>query len=289
MKHIFYLLRTEQWLKNVLIFAPLFFASKFMEQDKLMICLIFFISFSMMASGVYIINDIMDVENDKIHPKKKFRTIASGAISIKSAIIIAAILILGSLIVSYFTSIMACLLIIGYLTLNVLYSLGLKKIALLDLVIIATGFLIRIVLGGIAANVQISVWLILMTFLLSTFILFAKRRDDLVILENTNIKIRDSLDGYNFEFVNAGLIITGSVTIVSYIMYCLSEEFIKHTGKTYLFITSFFVMIGILRYLQLTFVKNVTGNPIQILFKDFFLLGVVALWMVSFYIFLYIQ
>lgn len=222
MKNISLLLRVEQWIKNILVFSPAFFASQLNYANTLN-CTILFFAFSFVASAVYILNDLNDVEKDKLHEKKKHRAIASGKIGRKAAIVIFFISLSIGLSIGYYVSLHCLFILIMYMIINVFYSVWLKKIALIDLIIVSSGFLLRVYAGSAATNIHPSVWLTLITFLLSVFILFAKRRDDLLIMNknNTNSIIRDSISGYNFEFVNAGMIVTSAVLIVAYIMYCL--------------------------------------------------------------------
>ena len=287
MKNILLLLRVEQWIKNILVFSPIFFASQLLHQSILK-CILLFFAFSFVASGVYIINDLNDVEKDKLHEKKKNRAIASGKVSKKLALIIMLITLFIGLLIAFLISLNCLYILLAYLTINFFYSLWLKKIPLVDLIIVSSGFLLRIFAGGTTSNVHLSVWLILITFLLSIFILFAKRRDDLLIMNKSNTLMRDSIHGYNFEFVNAGMLVTSSVLIVAYIMYCLSPITMQKTNGQYLYLTSFFVIIGVLRYLQITFVYNKSGNPIQVLVKDLFLQIIIVGWILMFYILLYI-
>lgn len=282
MKNIILLLRVEQWIKNLLVFSPVFFAAQ-ITQDKFLKCILLFISFSLIASAVYIINDINDVEKDRLHEKKKNRAIAAGKVSIKWALVIFTIILVTGLILAYFVAQNCLYILIVYLVINILYSLWLKKIPLVDLIIVSSGFLLRVFAGGFATNIHLSVWLILVTFLLSVFILFAKRRDDLLIMDKSKIIMRDSISGYNFEFVNAGMLVTSSVLIVAYIMYCFSTIILQKPNGEYLYFTAFFVIIGVLRYLQITFVFHKSGNPIQVLLKDTFLQLTILAWLIIFY------
>jgi decaprenyl-phosphate phosphoribosyltransferase len=286
-KNIALLLRIEQWIKNILVFSPAFFASR-LYPENLVKCFILFIAFSLVASAVYIVNDLNDVEKDKLHEKKKHRAVAAGKVTKKLALVIFFICLVFGMLLSIIVSVDCFYVLLIYFANNLLYSLWLKKIALLDLIIVSSGFLLRVFAGGLAVNVHLSIWLILITFLLSVFILFAKRRDDLVITDKTSTVVRDAIAGYNFEFVNAGMLITASVLIVAYIMYCLSPDSLQRNNGQHLYLSSFLVIIGVLRYLQITFVFNKSGNPIQVLLKDRFLQLLVIGWVIFIYILLYI-
>ena len=173
----------------------------------------------------------------------------------------------------------------GYVILNLAYSGFLKHIAIIDVVCIAIGFVLRIRAGGVAGDVAISPWIMIMTFLLAMFLALAKRRDDLLLDDGPGV--RKSLDGYNMEFVSSGMIVMASVIIVSYILYAVSPEVIEKHGTANLYLTAFWVIVGLLRYMQITFVKNQSGSPTLILLKDYLLQATVLLWLVSIYLLIY--
>jgi decaprenyl-phosphate phosphoribosyltransferase len=170
---------------------------------------------------------------------------------------------------------------------NLLYSFKLKHYAIVDITIIALGFIIRIMVGGVATNIHLSKWLVLMTFLLAVFLALAKRRDDLIILENSGKSLRKSLDGYNLVFVNHSMVFISSVIVVAYIMYTISDEVVLRIKNDYFYITSFFVLLGILRYLQITYVENNSGSPSKILLKDPFTIINLMLWASLVFYFIY--
>lgn len=281
MKSYIQLLRPKQYIKNLFIFAPLLFSFSFNDPQKVIVTVYTFIIFSLTASSIYIVNDILDLEEDRNHPKKKTRPIASGKISVNSGLAVSGVLVVISLISSYLIN-KELLLIIGiYLVNNLLYSLKLKHVSVLDILMIALGFLLRVIAGGIAGGIYISMWIILMTFLLSVFLGFAKRRDD-VLLSEKGLTTRKNIDGYNLEFINAVMVLMAAVTIVAYISYTVSPEVLAKFGTHNLYLTSFFVIAGILRYMQITFVNENSGNPTDLVFKDRFLQLVIGLWIISF-------
>ena len=180
MKTAIKLLRVKQWVKNVFVFLPAFFGGVFFEVDSITLLLGFF-AFSLLASSIYIINDLKDAESDKRHPKKRNRPIASGKIKPLQALIIAAILFLASgFTATFFLPSSSWFILALYFTVNVLYSFYLKHLAIVDLILVASGFVFRIIVGSLIASVQLSYWLLLMTFLFSLFIVIAKRRDDCI-------------------------------------------------------------------------------------------------------------
>jgi decaprenyl-phosphate phosphoribosyltransferase len=282
------LLRPKHWIKNTFVFLPVFFAGELFSNVKFYECLAGFIIFSLSASAIYALNDIFDVEEDRLHPDKKNRPIASGEISIKSAVFIAIALFVISLGSAYYLDFTFFICIVIYVVLNLAYSFGLKNIAILDLFIVSFGFLLRLIGGGELSAVPVSHWLLIMVLLLSLFLVLGKRRDDLILVENGNKSIRKASSGYNLEFTNACLTLLSAVMIVSYIMYTVSEEVQAQYDSQYLFLTCIFVIAGLMRYLQITMVEKESGSPIKILYKDVFLLVVLLAWVFSFYILLYV-
>ncbi len=280
-------LRIHQWTKNLFLFLPLFFAGAFLEWNPLLSCILGFVLFSLTASAVYIINDIRDVEEDRLHPEKKHRPFASGAWSMRSGQVLAALLVGGSFAVAYWLQPNFLWVLLAYFAINLAYSAGLKKVALLDITMIATGFVLRVVAGGVLAVLPISSWIIIMTFLLALFLGLAKRRDDLLILRDSGKKLRQSLDGYNLPFIQSAMVLMAGVVMVSYIMYTMSPEVIARMGSDKLYITGLFVLIGLLRYLQLTLVFEKSGNPSKILLKDRGIQLSLLLWVLSFVVLLY--
>lgn len=280
------LLRIHQYTKNLFIFLPLFFAGRITELNLLLNAFLGFILFCFMSSAVYIFNDLWDIREDKSHPTKRNRPIASGAVSKKQAVILMTVFMVISLGFSYFLSQGFFILLVWYLALNLAYSIKLKHISILDITVIAIGFLIRLIAGSSLTGVPLTIWIIFMTFLLALFISLAKRRDD-VILASDEKKTRRNIDGYNFEFINAGMTVMASVMIVSYIFYTISPEIQEKFHTQYLYFTSLFVIVGILRYLQITFVENKSGSPTEILLKDVFLQVTIYSWLLTFLLIIY--
>lgn len=290
MKNILLLLRPHQWLKNLFIFLPLFFDRRLLDWTYLYPTLIAFVAYNFAASAVYCFNDIWDMAADRLHPKKCKRPIASGAITVRGGyFVMAACLAISFVILSLCERRNALFAIIGfYLMMNIAYCAFLKRIALVDIFIIAVGFVLRIWVGGVATGIHLSHWIVLMTFLLALFLAFAKRRDDVVIYEDTGVKARKNINRYNLPFMNQAISIIASVTMVCYIMYTVSEEVISRIHSPYLYLTSAFVLLGLLRYLQLTVVDVKSGSPTKVLMKDRFVQMCVLLWIATFFLILYI-
>ncbi len=269
---------------------PLFFHGGILDPQLFTKAFMAFLGFSFLTSSIYVFNDLRDLAEDRLHPEKKFRPIAAGKVSPNFAKYLLVILVTISLLIFYiyfgFSWVWLCVAI--YFIQNILYTIWLKKIALVDVIIISLGFIIRIFLGSAATGVYLSHWIIITTFLLALFLAFAKRRDDILLTSQTGIKHRSNIDGYNLEFLNAAIIISSAIVVVAYIMYTTSAEVILRTGKN-IYLTSFFVVIGIFRYLQIVFVKQQSGNPTKIFLKDVFLQLVMLGWLISFGIILYLK
>ncbi|QCK13892.1 decaprenyl-phosphate phosphoribosyltransferase [Mangrovivirga cuniculi] len=285
LKTYFHLLRIDQWVKNTFLFIPLFFAGDFFKSTKLLDLLIGFISFSLIASSIYIFNDYRDRENDRKHPKKKYRPIASGKVSTTIAFGIMTLCLITGLALGYFLDYRFIILLLIYLLINITYSLGLKQVAILDMIMVSSGFVIRVIAGGVISHVPLSQWLIVMVYLLSLFIVLAKRRDDVYHYTVSGNLTRQSVTNYNLEYMTATLVLISGVIIVSYLMYCLSPN--ANIQSEHLYATSLFVISGILRYLQITIVDNKSGSPTRILYKDKFSVVNLILWVISFYIIIY--
>lgn len=282
------LARPHQYVKNGFVFLPLIFGHQLFNPDDVGTVLMAFAGFCLASSAVYVFNDLQDVEEDRSHPVKCHRPLASTRISPRQALGFAGLLSIGSLGLSLSLANWSYLsILIAYLLLNSAYSLKLKHMAVIDVVVVSTGFVLRVFAGGVVIGLLPTHWLVLMTFLLALFISLAKRRDDLLLARSSNSS-RKSLDGYNLEFVSGAMMIMAAVTIVSYILYTVSPDVIHKHGSNHLYLTSFWVIIGLLRYMQITFVCEKSGSPTQVLLKDVFLQVVMVLWLISFVVLIYV-
>lgn len=282
MKAVIKLLRLHQWIKNLFLFAPLFFAFDFSSKNVSYVST-GFILFCLAASAAYIFNDYHDIAEDRAHPTKKNRPLANGSVSRQKAIVLMCLLfgvsMGGALVLSYpFALILAI-----YFGMNMAYTYFLKHISILDITIIAVGFVLRIYGGAVLIDTDPSMWIVLVTFLLALFLALAKRRDDCLLALN-GMKTRKNINGYNLEMVNTAMTLMAGVTIVSYIMYTVSPEVIQRLGTDNLYITSLFVILGILRYMQLTFVEQNSGSPTKLVLQDRFLQLVLIGWICCFYL-----
>jgi 4-hydroxybenzoate polyprenyltransferase len=278
------LIRVKHWVKNFFVFLPAFFAGKpenLLSADTFLM----FFAFCLGASSIYIINDIVDVEKDKLHPVKKKRPIASGKISVRQALVLFVIVLLIWSVILYFLH-SAALFVLSYFIINVFYSFRLKNISILDVTSISIGFVLRVWGGGAVMDIEISHWMTIMVFLLSISMAFAKRRDDLLIdVEKTSI--RKSLSGYTIPFLDIAKSISFSITLIAYILYSISPEVTERLGTDKLYITSLFVFCGIMRYIQISVVDKKAGSPVDLLLKDRFTQITILLWTLSLSIIIY--
>lgn len=291
--NLFKLIRPHQWLKNVFVMIPMFFGGSLLDPSDIRASVITFFAFSFIASSVYCFNDIIDVDADRRHPVKCKRPIASGAISVKSAWALMALMFLLSagmvcLLDTYTHIIQVGLVILVYYILNILYCSKLKQYAIVDVCIIAFGFVLRVLAGGFATDIVLSNWLVLMTFLLTLFLSFAKRRDDVLRMNETGEPPRKNTIRYNLTFINQAITITASVTLVCYIMYTVSPEVVNRFHSDLLYLTSVFVLLGLLRYIQITVVDKKSGDPTKMMLRDRFTQCVVLVWALTFLVLIYV-
>lgn len=286
------LLRPLQWIKNVFVFAPIFFSNHLLDRDYLFPTIIVSAAFCLISSSIYCFNDLHDVEADRLHPKKCKRPIASGNVSVKGGYAMMAICLVGAfallLLSNSINTPYLYIIVGGYWLMNIAYCVKLKQIAILDVSIIAIGFVMRVLAGGLAVDIWVSHWLVMMTFLVTLFLALSKRNDDYRIYEQTGIKPRVSITGYNKTFINEATAIVASVTMVSYIMYTMSEDVISRLGTRYVYLTSGWVLAGLLRYLQNMIVYGLSGSPTKSLVKDHFIQFCILGWILSFFAIIYL-
>lgn len=290
MKQYINLLRPKHWAKNLFLFVPSFFAGKFFELHDITLLIGGFIAFSFLASSIYIINDYRDIEDDRKHPEKCKRPLASGAVKKNAALVISILLTLAGFTIAYFVDRSGKFLFVTaiYYMLNLSYSFGLKNISIVDILIVATGFVLRVKGGAVLGNINTTSWFIIMTFLLALFMAIAKRRDDVLLKTNTGVEMRKSMKGYSLEFLNTLLGLFCAIIIVSYVNYTVSPVSFQKFGHR-LYYTSLFVIAGMMRYLQITFIHNKAGSPTDVLYKDRFIQVTLVLWAASFFVILYLR
>ena len=284
----FNLLRSNHWIKNLFLYIPIFFAGEFQRLEKIKVVFFAFFAFCSIASAIYIVNDIMDIDSDKQHPVKCKRPLAAGLVTLKEAWLVFIILLFAGIFFSWLTaSNLFAILLLSYFVINIGYSLGLKRVPIIEILIVSSGFVLRAIGGGIVADVEVSQWMLMMIFLLALFLALAKRRDDFFVSKQSGKSIRESIKHYNIEYINALLIMVSGIIIVAYLMYVISPEVINRFHSKYLYITSIFVIAGMMRYLQITLVENKSGSPTRILYRDNFIRITLALWILTFYLIIY--
>ena len=294
MKKYLKLLRVEQWVKNLFVFVPLFFSGSIKNLDLLSKSIFAFIIFSLAASVVYILNDYNDIEADRQHPEKRKRPLASGAISKPKALSILAGLVVVDIALIlfaqfYFNEILwKFATIIGvYFVMNLAYTFKLKHVPIIDIFIIATGFVLRVLAGGYITGIKISQWAVLLTFVLALVLAIGKRRGE---LSNAQVsgKTRRALDGYNVQFADITLSISVTLAIICYLMFTLSPE-VQARFHERVFYTVIFVVFAFLRYLQQTLVYNRTESPTKIVYRDRYIQVTLLLWVATFLIQIYFK
>ena len=290
-RHIIKVARPTHWIKNIFVFLPVFFGGALLNTTEVVAAALTFMSFSLAASAIYCLNDIIDVDADRAHPVKCKRPIASGAITIPQAYGMMTVSLLISIVLMFLLPeghAKSILVIIAYFVINVAYCLRLKEYAIIDVCIIASGFVLRILAGGYATGVHLSKWIVLMTFLLTLFLAFAKRRDDVLRMNTTGRAPRKNTSRYNLTFINQAITITGSVMVVCYVMYTVSPEIIAQFATDKLYLTSILVILAILRYLQISVVDEKSGDPVKVAFSDRATQLILLAWMLSFLIIIYL-
>jgi len=282
--NLFILARPKQWLKNIFVFAALIFAVKFFDLSAILKTILGFIAFCLTSSSIYIINDICDKEKDRLHPQKKNRPLAADKISVNQALIFSIVLLIIGLIIGYLVSPTTKYFLYSllfYFAITCAYSFYLKNFVILDVIIIAIGFVIRAIAGAFIINVEISNWLLFCSFLLALLIGFGKRRNELITLgENANSH-RKNLKEYTTTITDYFILIISSAAIIAYSLYCMSERTRQQFHTDNLKYTIPFVVYGILRYIYIIIYNNEGGEPENLLLKDKGLLINFLLWTIS--------
>ena len=280
--------RPKQWIKNFFIFAPLIFSQNLFNVPLMIKSAIAFAAFCLLSSSLYILNDIRDLDEDKHHPVKSKRPLASGEVNRIQAWLAFALLLTASGIVSVLflnRNFMVPLLI--YVILQFSYSFGLKHVIILDVFVVAAGFIIRVVAGGFAINVYISHWLLICMLLLALFLALSKRRHEMVLLGEEAVNHRPILGEYSPYLLDQMIAVVTASTIIAYCLYTISAETVTRFGTYELIYTVPFVLYGIFRYLYLIHRKSEGGSPETLIIKDRPLLFDVFLWVVAVVVIVY--
>lgn len=293
------LLRPRQWIKNVAVFAAIVFAGELFNLVSLWKVILGVLVFCGLSSAIYAINDIFDVAKDRLHPFKKFRPLARGDLSISHALIVAVVLIIASLVVASFVTPAFFLLTIVYLFLQLSYSIFLKHIAIIDILAIAAGYILRVYAGEFASGYHISVWLLLTTIAISLFLAIGKRRSELTLIskysEAQKAAVRKSLSHYSERLLDVYASIFATSTFISYALFTFLENprgfkislgvllpdfFPEFFQRKWLMITIIPVVYGLMRYLQDIYEKHEGESPDKVLTSDIPLLTTVVIWII---------
>ncbi len=268
-KTIAKLIRVPQWIKNLFVLVPLVFSMNILHPDLLKNALIAVFCLCLASSLVYIINDVVDRDADKLHPKKKYRPIASGIISIPKAILIAAVLLVINIVLCVQLSQSFILANFAYILLNIFYTFYAKNVVLLDIFSIAAGFMLRVIAGAYAINVEISSWLLLTTMFLSLFLAVMKRRSELVLTaDTTHNSTRKVLTNYSVAFTDQMATVSAAAVIICYALYTTSQRTIDVFKTEELIFTTPFVVFGIFRYMYLVYKYDQGENTTEIMLHD---------------------
>lgn len=283
------LLRPAQWSKNLLLFAALLFSGHLFQAGDFARVSASFVCFCLVASGAYVMNDLRDCERDRQHPIKSRRPLPAGRVSRRTAVATSLSLMTVAVAASFGLGSAFALLTIGYLLLQIAYTFALKEMVILDVMAIASGFVVRAVAGGVVIGVPISPWLIICTFLLALFLGFSKRRHEIVLLEDNATDHRTSLREYSPYFLDQMISVVTASTVIAYASYTASPEVHARLGTDKLYLTIPFVLFGIFRYLYLVHQKEEGGNPTQLLLSDRPLQAGVLAWVITAAFLLYWQ
>lgn len=286
LKNYLKLIRVKHYLKNFLVFAPLLFSGNFFEGNYLINTILAFIAFSLMASVVYIINDIRDVEKDRLHPIKKNRPIASGSVSKIEGIILAIIIFIISFAINVFisTSPISYVILLGYLLMNIAYSFGLKNIPIIDILILSIGFLLRVFYGAVIINISVSNWLYLTILAISFYLGLGKRRNEIDRSKDS----RKVLKQYNRAFLDKNMYMCLSLTIMFYSLWCVDPiNTSRFSGINYLLITVPLVILICMKY-SLDIEGDSFGDPVDVVFSDKVMLALIAIYVILMILILYV-
>ncbi|MBN1688957.1 MAG: decaprenyl-phosphate phosphoribosyltransferase [Candidatus Omnitrophica bacterium] len=279
-------MRPRQWVKNIVVFVPLVFGLRLLRIDLAISSILVFLTYTAMMGAVYIFNDILDYENDRLHPIKKLRPIASGQLSFRKGWAAVLILALISLFFAFCINVQLGILMIFVIIINWLYSCYLKQVVIVDVVCFSLFYIFRLLAGALVVEVALSHWVIICTGLLAMFVGFGKRRSELVLMQKKANKQRKVLSSYSVPYLDLCLVIMSSAAILTYILYTVSEQAIYYSGNK-LYFTVPFVIYGVMRYLFLVIEKNKGEDPIRIFLRDKGMIGTFILWLILFGFFLY--
>lgn len=283
MKTYLQLLRAKSWVKNGFLFLPAVFSLKLLDEQLMLHLIMGFLVFSLSSSFIYLHNDLKDAPHDALHPRKKFRPIASGKVSRGNALLASAAVLFAALMLFYFSALPTSFLglMVSYLTVNLLYVFWLKNVALLELFVVAMNFVLRVLAGCAILDVTPSHWILVVTFFLSFLMVVVKRKAEILQLDARAKEHRAVLASYSISFLNNLVYIAATITITAYLLYSIDPKVMQNLGSEYLIYSSLFVFLGIIRLIQISEMQlhEGEGDPTTLLFKDPILLGTVITWM----------
>ena len=271
-------MRPKQLSKNVLVFAALLFSKNLLNVSMSLKVVSGFILFSAITGATYLMNDIVDRNSDRFHPEKSNRPIASGRLPVAVAASSAALLVCVGLTGAYMLGVRFLVVAVSYFLLQIMYSFVLKRIVILDVLALTTGFVLRVLAGGVVIQVEISSWLLICTFLLALFLALCKRRHELTLLADGAASHRKVLNEYSIPLLDQMISMTTASTLIAYTLYTLSERTVAKFGTERLVYTVPFVVYGIFRYLYLVHIKKAGGSPETLLFTDVSLISGILSW-----------
>ncbi len=283
------LIRPKQWVKNLFVLGPLVFAKDLFLLSADIEAFRALLAFCFAASAVYVLNDIADRDADRVHPEKKFRPVAQGTVSLSEAYILAGLLLAGVALITVGMDSRFILIITSYVLVNLAYSFKLKDVVLLDVFIIAAGFMMRVIGGAYAIQVETSTWLVLCTLFISLFLGFAKRRGELVLVSDALYPERKVLQRYRVSFLDQMLTISAAATVISYALYTVAPRTLQVFGTDKLIYTTVFVIYGVFRYLYLIHMTTTTENPTNAIISDRPILITAFLWVVACVVLIYFR
>lgn len=275
-KNIIKLFRIKQWIKNAFVGAAIIFSGKFTEVESILYVFIAFVLFCLTASSVYIVNDILDKDKDKLHPKKKLRPIASGAVSTKSAIIVLLINLILVFTTAFIVKIKLFNILAFYFILNIMYCFKLKHMIIVDVMTIAAGFILRVAAGAVVIGVTVSEWLLMCTGLLSLYLGFSKRKNELLVMDRDAKNHRKTLSAYGVDYLNRITLILMALVIATYILYA-----VLGTSHKKIIYTIPFVIYGTFKYEYLVTNYNKGGSPEDAFTEDLPFLINIGLWTIT--------
>ena len=278
---LFKSIRPQQWLKNLFIFAPLIFSENIFNRSMFLQSLLAFAVFCLLSGALYILNDLKDLEEDRIHPIKSKRPLAAGKLKKRQAITAFVILSFISLLFASLVNEEFLWVCLVYYVLQIAYSFALKHVVILDVFIVASGFFLRVIAGAVAIQVQISPWLLICTTLLALFLALSKRRHEILLLDEEAMSHRPILKEYSAYLLDQMISVVTASTVIAYCLYTISGETIEKFGTNKLILTVPFVLYGIFRYLYIIHQKAEGGTPETLILKDHPLLLDIILWIVS--------